>query len=229
MLYPPSQTYGGTSMGDLIIDRRQELVGRLMRGLTAAADGSVVLLRGSLAEERADQYSDVDLIWELPDALFEERSMRVAAILAAIQPVASVRSDPDFQRSAGRRLFFVRFKDLPLFWRLDLEVYAHSTHRDPGYDVDNPAARGGDWSWPESALTNVVGAVKAHLRGSDVDAWELLERAFGRVGLARPEGCLLDAMLLLVQQCIQLEPGLASFGSEVLVLMRHVEGLNRVY
>lgn len=208
-------------MSDMMVDRRQELVARLMAGLAAAADGSVVLLRGSLAEGRADEYSDIDLIWELPDALFEDCSMRVTAMLAAIQPVASVRSDPDFQHSAGCRLFFVRFKDLPLFWRLDLEVYAHSTKRDPGYDVDNPAARGGDWSWPESALTNGVAAVKAHLRGRDDAAWELLGRAFRRVGLARPEGSLLDAMLLLVQQCIRLDPRLASFGGEVLALVRH--------
>ena len=208
-------------MRDGADDARQELVRRLIDGLAAAAGGSAVLLRGSLAEGRADVYSDIDLLWDIPDADFAACVTHLATILATIQPVASVRSDPDFQQSDRRRLFFVRFHGVPLFWRLDLDVYARSLKRDPCYDVDNPGARGTEWSWAESALTSVVAAVKARRRGRDDLAWDLLRRARARVGLPQPAAGLHDAMLEVVRQCLEQEPRLATLGSEVLALVRH--------
>jgi predicted nucleotidyltransferase len=208
-------------MIELAIEVRQELVERLVAGLTAAANGSFVLLYGSLAEGRADAYSDIDLIWDIPDPQFEDCIKRLPLILELIQPVASVRNDPDFQRSDRRRIFFVRFKDLPLFWRLDLQVFARSVSRDPAYDLDNPAAHGSDWSHAESALANVVAAIKAYLRGHDFDARELIRRGFLRVGGSTPDVGLLDAMIQLVCQCIREEPRLAVYGVEVIVLARH--------
>ena len=87
----------------------------------------------------------------------EERGRLVADLLAAaiadlpviltrIRPVASLRFDPDFQHSAKRRLVFVRFAGVALFWRVDLDVFARSVGRDPDYDRDNPFARGTSWS-----------------------------------------------------------------------------------
>ena len=200
---------------------RQQLVERLISGLTAAASGSAVVLRGSLAAGRADVYSDIDLLWDVPDDLFAMCITRLPTFLAAIQPIAALRSDPDFQCSDRRRLFFVRFQALPLFWRLDLDVYARSLERDPAYDLDNLAARGTDWSWPESALANVVAAVKARLRSRDDHAWQLLQRACQRIGLAAPDAGLPETMSEVVQQCLDLDPRLTDFGSEVLALVRH--------
>jgi hypothetical protein len=61
------------------------------------------------------------VLWDVSDAATSELS----AILERVRQVASLRFDPDFQHSAKRRLAFVRFAGVPLFWRVDLEA----THR----------------------------------------------------------------------------------------------------
>ena len=107
--------------------------------------------------------------------------MRIrGAALDRVAPVASLRSDPLWQRSAKRRLFFVRFRDAPLFWRLDLDVFARSVGRDPAYDAANPLARGDDWSPTESALANAVAALKAHARDRPADVEGLLRSGLFR-------------------------------------------------
>jgi hypothetical protein len=93
--------------------------------------------------------------------------------------------------------------------------------RDLTYDVGNTAARGADWSLPESALANGIAAVKAHLRGHDDEAWALLRRGFQRAGLTDPAVDLFDATRLLVLHCVQREPRLAEYGAEVIALARH--------
>ena len=45
---------------------RDALVASIRVRLTEAVSGSVTSLRGSLAEGRADAYSDIDLLWEVP-------------------------------------------------------------------------------------------------------------------------------------------------------------------
>ena len=147
---------------------RTRLVQRLLQDLQSAVPGSCVQLRGSLAEGRADAYSDVDLLWEIPDARFAETANRIHAILSSVHPIASLRLDPDFQQSQKRRLVFVRFRELPLFLRLDLDILAQSLRRNLNYDIDNPHARGSAWSLTESALANVVTAIKAHLRATRI-------------------------------------------------------------
>lgn len=166
--------------------RRAALAADLIAGLQAAAAGSRVLLRGSLADGRADAYSDIDLLWAVDDGDFSPCVTRLKEILSEVRPVASLRFDPDLQRSDRRRLAFVRFAMMPLFWRVDLDIVARSVASDPRYDLDNPAAPGSDWSWAESALANAIGAVKASLRRRDDDALALLGRAYERLGLAMP-------------------------------------------
>jgi hypothetical protein len=100
-------------------------------------------------------------------------------VLGVLRPLESVRSDPDFQRSARRRLLFVLFRDLPLFWRLDLEIWAASAEGDT---TDEPDAAGDDWSPYASALANAVAAVKAVRRGRFEDARGLVDRGFERIG-----------------------------------------------
>ena len=123
-------------------DERARLVADLQAELTAAVPNSVALLRGSLAEGRADPYSDIDLLWDVPDADFSPAIAELPVTLSHVRPVASLRFDPDFQHSARRRLAFIRFAGVPLFWRVDLDVFARSVGRDPDYDRDNPSARG---------------------------------------------------------------------------------------
>lgn len=79
------------------------------------------------------------------------------------------------------------FLDLPLFWRLDLEIGAASAVGLPdecltyGLPDGCPGARGEDWSRPASALANAVAAVKAVLREQPRTALGLLERGFRRI------------------------------------------------
>ncbi|MEU8976939.1 hypothetical protein AB0D11_48905, partial [Streptomyces monashensis] len=120
----------------------------------------------------ADAFSDVDIAWVVPDAQFPDCLARTVEALGEVRPVDSVRIDPDFYRCDRRRLLFVRFAGLPLFWRLDLDVRTASVADDPHYDVGNPAARAreGEWSRLAGALANAVGAVKAVARKRDDEA-----------------------------------------------------------
>jgi len=172
---------------NLDIAARANLADRILSRLAEAAPESEALLRGSLAEARADRYSDIDVLWEIPDACFQSCVDNISEILSRVQPIESVRSDPDFQNSRKRRLLFIRFEAVPLFWGLNLEVFAKSIQNDKSYDVNNPDARGSEGSLSESVLANVVATVKAHLRRDDEEAQSLLMRAYQRVGLPIPE------------------------------------------
>ncbi len=167
-------------------DERARLVADLFEQLAAAIPGSAVLLRGSLAEGRADPYSDIDLLWDIPDASFNAALAELPVTLERVRPVTSLRLDPDFQHSAKRRLVFIRFAGVPLFWRVDIDVFARSVARDPDYDRDNPSARGTCWPFTESSLANAIAAIKAQRRGRDSEAAEILARAEARVGITSP-------------------------------------------
>lgn len=185
---------------------RDGLAQSIFDALTQAVPGSSALLRGSLAEGRANAYSDIDVLWEVPDDLFPDCIERIAGFIGAVHPLESLRSSPDFQYSDRRRLLFVQFANLPLFWRLDLDLFAQSVSRDPAYDVDNPDARGGDWSATHSALMNATAALKALLRDRPETAAELLGRGFARVGLAPPSGSPPEIILDLCSRIVKLTP-----------------------
>lgn len=165
---------------------RAALVERITAALTAASPGSTVEPRGSLAAGTADAYSDIDLAWVVPDERFGAAVASVVTALAPIAPVISLRSDPDIQRSDRRRLLFARFAGVPLFWRLDLEIWAASVASDPTVDAEltDWGLTGADWCPHESALMNALGAVKALLRGHDQLAHDGLTRGLERVGAA---------------------------------------------
>jgi len=199
--------------------RRDRLAQDVLECLRDSAPGSTAALRGSRAERTADEYSDIDVLWEVPDAQFDACAIGVKEILSGVGPVVSVRSDPEFQNSDKRRVLFVRFHGVPLFWRLDLELFAESIERDPDYDVGNPKARGSDWSLTESALMNAVGAVKALLRGNDDEAKQLLLRAYHRVGLSFPGGVPPRASILrLAAEIGSRDPQTKALADEVMEL-----------
>jgi predicted nucleotidyltransferase len=196
-------------------DERARLVADLLAELTAAVPGSAALLRGSLAAGRADIYSDIDLLWDVPDAAFDAAIFELPVNLERVRPVTSLRFDSDFQHSAKRRLAFVRFAGVPLFWRVDLDVFARSIGRDPDYDRDNPTARGAAWSFTESSLANVIAAIKAQRRGRDTEAAALLARAEARVGVASPVADLQSRIGLLVDAIAAKDPTTASLTANI--------------
>jgi predicted nucleotidyltransferase len=200
---------------DLDTGLRTRLVDRILGCLEEDVHGSRALLRGSLAEGTADPYSDIDVLWEVPDSDFQWCVASLEGILSRVRPVASLRSVSDFQNSEKRRLIFVRFEGVPLFWRLDLDIFAQSIHRNPEYDVGNPKARGSEWSPTESALMNAVAAVKAHLRGKDEQARQLLVRAYQRVGLDFPDVELRELILNLMDAVSAIDPRTSALAEDI--------------
>ena len=108
---------------------RAELAQKIIQALEHRSPGTIAELKGSLATGAADQYSDIDILWEIPDDLFRECVDRLEKILSDVRPVASLRSDPVVHRSAKHRLVYVQFEELPLFWRVDIEIFAESVQR----------------------------------------------------------------------------------------------------
>jgi hypothetical protein len=188
---------------NLDIAARANLADRILSRLAEAAPEPEALLRGA---PRADRYSDIDVLWEIPDACFQSCVDNVAAILSRVQPIDSVRPAPDFQNSRKRRLLFVRFEAVPLFWQLNLEVFAQSIQKNPSYDVNNPAARGSEGPLSESVLANVIATAKAHLRRDDAEALSLLMRAYQCVGLPVPEYELKWLILRLINSVRIIDP-----------------------
>jgi predicted nucleotidyltransferase len=199
----------------LEVDERARLVAGLLGELVMAVPGSTAILRGSLAEGRADRYSDIDLLWDVPDAAFSTSIAELPVTLERVRPVASLRFDPDFQHSAKRRLAFIRFAGVPLFWRVDLDVFARSVGRDPDYDRANPSARGTSWSIAESSLTNAIAAIKAQRRGHESEAAALLARAEARLGVAPPQVDLQRRIGLLVDAAAANDPALAALAADI--------------
>jgi predicted nucleotidyltransferase len=200
---------------------RQQLARLTMAALESQCPGSRVGLRGSLAMGKADRYSDIDLCWVVPDTQFDRGIAHLGETLATVGPVASFRSDREFQRSTKRRLIFVRFTDVPLFWRVDLEVFAESVADDPDFDVDNPDARGDEWSSTDSALMNALATIKAVRRGQPEVARGLLERGYARVGLTR------DSDLGWREQIFGLTSGIGALDPSVAELAEEIEALVR--
>lgn len=211
----------GTEEGAEELDpaRRAALARELLRALRAHRAGSRAEPRGSLARGTADAYSDIDLLWTVPDDRFADCVAAVPGLLGAVRDVASLRIDPELGNSRGRRLLFVDFDGLPLFWRLDLEIVAESVAGLPGYDQDNPAARSDDWSRPASALANAVAAVKALLRGRPETARGLLERGFARIGAAdRLSGDWFADITRLAEAVAAIEPARGPLAERVVRL-----------
>ncbi|MEV5198237.1 nucleotidyltransferase domain-containing protein [Streptomyces sp. NPDC053720] len=167
----------GTGTGGLDPARRAAFEQELLRALAAYCPGSRAELRGSLARGTADEYSDIDIAWTVPDDRFDACLAAVPEVLGAVVPLDSLRTDPDSRNSRERRLLFAACRGLPLFWRVDLEIVAPRSARGEGHS----AAHGDDWSPYASALANAVAATKAVLRGQPTNARGLLERGFRRI------------------------------------------------
>ena len=184
---------------DMILDTelRAKLADGVISCLEEAVPGSMALLRGSLGRNRADLYSDIDVFWEVPDTLFKPCVDSLKEIVSKVRPLESIRFAPEFQISEKRRLVFIQFECIPLFWRLDLAIFAQSIKGDREYDRHNPRARSSEWSLTESALMNTVEAVKAHLRNKDGKARRLLLKAYQQVGLNFPDLELISGRVTL--------------------------------
>jgi predicted nucleotidyltransferase len=194
---------------------RALLAQTVLHHLTQSSPDSRAELIGSLAKGGADEYSDIDIRWEVSSDAFHGCIATLKSVLENVRRVESLRSDPDFQTSKTRRLLFVRFRDTPLFWPLDLEIVARSLGGTAANGAKNPSATGSDWSATESALANAVAAIKAHLRQNDPQAHVLLVRGYLRIGLTVPDLGLDRLVVDLVDQAIALDHQVAEFGLRI--------------
>ncbi len=202
---------------------RTRLTNKILDDLKTAAPGSLAMLRGSLATGKADAYSDIDILWQVPDSEFIVSVDNLGEILSRVGPVESLRSDPPLQRSAKHRLFFARYQDMPLFWRVDLEIFAESIQRDPNYDLGNPEARGDVWSLAESALMNGVYTCKMLLRGKMNAAEASMRRAYDRVSLDRPTTPIIEQIVSLCDTVKVMDPRLGDLAERVKQLTFEVQ------
>jgi hypothetical protein len=163
-------------------------------------------------------------VWEVPDEVFGDALDGVEEALSRVRPLASLRLDPAFQRSDRRRLIFAQFEGVPLFWRLDIDLFAASVQRDPAYDADNPQARGDQFSRTHSALMNAIAAIRALLREDEATAAGLVSGGFERIALPVPAGGTRDRLLKLVDDIYDADDSAALLAAEIKVLYREAFG-----
>jgi len=209
---------------DLRPERRDKLTGKLLAALQGWIPGSVAQLRGSLGTGTADKYSDIDICWVVPDQDFTEAADTLGAALSQCTAVLALRADPEFARSAMRRVVFARLHGMPLFWRVDIDIRASSVAADDLHDAGNPDARHeAGWSAPASAIENAIAAIKAAARGQTDAADGLLGRGFKRIGLdPGPIVDLADAISSLADACAAQEPHLTRMAAEVHQVADHL-------
>lgn len=206
---------------------RAALAAEVRAALERCCPGSAAEPAGSLAAGTADAFSDIDIAWVVPDARFPDCLARAVRALGEVRPLGDVRSDPDLHHSDRRRLLFVRFAGVPLFWRLDLDVRTASVADDRHYDAENPAARAreGEWSRPASALANAIGAVKAVARNRDTEARGLLDRGFARIGEDdRATGAWASDVARLARAAELRDPSLTDLAAQVIALAARTGG-----
>lgn len=126
----------------LDVSERAGLIERILDCLPRSVSGSKAQLRGSTATGFCDEYSDIDITWQVPADAFENGLTRVGDILSGIAPVESIRWDPEYRGNPGRRVIFIRFADVPLFWRVDLDIRTESMTSREGSKLSRTGKRG---------------------------------------------------------------------------------------
>jgi len=209
---------------DLRPERRDKLTSKLLAALQGWIPGSRAQLRGSLGAGTADDYSDIDIGWVVPDQDFTEAVDALGAALSQCSAVLALRTDPGFARSTGRRLVFARLYGLPMFWRVDIDIRAATAATDDQCDADNPDARSeAGWSAPASAIENAIAAIKATARGQADTADNLLRRGCERIGHPPgPSAHVADGITNLADACATREPRLTRMAAEIRQVTDHL-------
>ncbi len=198
---------------------RDVFAAALRVALVGACPGSTAVLRGSLAAGTADEFSDVDVLWTVPAAGFGVALAGVSGALGSVQPLVSLRFDPDDDGSCVRQLVFARFAGVPVWWRVDLEVRALMP--DGGAFVGSTV--GSEvvvsqvpWDPYESALQNALASIKVHARGDEAQAHSLLDRGFARVERPSVDGTVAERAIRLATAIAEARPYLATFATDVI-------------
>lgn len=180
---------------------RDERVSRLLRALGHGSPDASAELIGSLGRGAGDDVSDIDLRWMPGRALTADG---LCDVLSQVDSVDSLRFDPDYACSFTTRVVFVRFTGWPLFSRVDLMIEG----------AFGEGSLTGPWSATESAVMNVIAAIKSCRRGTDA-ADGLLRRGFERVGARDPGGDVVDRMDLLLIEASWQDPAVSDLAARV--------------
>jgi len=197
-------------------DERTRWIKRIQSQLEKSVPGSAVSLRGSHATGKSDPYSDIDLKWKVPRGAFTNSLAILRDVLSELGEIESLRWDPEHMGTPGHALVFLRYAELHLFWRVDLEI---DEDRPAGATVSDILGKASTaWSESESALMGAIGAIKWHLKGSDEESLSTLERAYRKVGLAFARGDVVSLTIELVQHVAQVDPGKAALVGRIRTL-----------
>ena len=195
MKEPERQDRAGRECGAERDRRRFATVAEFARDvraeLTRHLAPAEVSLRGSFARGSHDEYSDVDLLAAVHRELDERFFSDLEVFLIGLYGPALVRYDPAHEKTTTSQHVRFSFYELPIFWRLDLDVVS-----------DKEAAE--KWpspfpSWPvgTSALMNVVWAIKHHERRDAEKADHYLASACDKLGMEKLEHSTHNVLLVL--------------------------------
>ncbi len=153
----------------------RDIQGQLARLLAPAE----VSFRGSLAEGTHDEYSDVDLLARISSELNRRFFYTLEEELTGLYGPALVRYDPEHKDNLDSQHVRFSFYELPIFWRVDLEIASDKATAEKG---PSPFP---NWSVGNSALMNVVWAIKYQERGDGPSADHYLASACDKLGEAK--------------------------------------------
>ena len=135
--------------------------------------------RGSFARGGFDEFSDIDMFARVHCGLTNEFYRSLEDFLVRSYGPALIRYDLDQREDTMSQSLRVSFHRLPVFWRLDLDV-SSDTATDTKYPCPFP-----HWSVGNSALMNVIWAVKNFRRGRQGEADHYLTCACGKLAIPR--------------------------------------------
>jgi hypothetical protein len=150
-----------------------------------------VQFRGSLASETFDEFSDVDLRARVSTPLDGPFFTGVEHYLTQRFGPAMVRYDPDYRDDTTIQDIRFSFYDLPIFWRVDLLV---ESDRDLRRKYPDPFPH---WDAGNSALMNIIWALKHNLRGRPDDANHYIGMACEKLGLNRVKYTSENALIIV--------------------------------
>ena len=197
--------------------QRAKFLCGLKSPLLTVVPRSVVELHGSIATGSADEYSDIDLVWEIPDDQFDATVLCVEETLTAIQSVSAMQFDPLFQASDRRRRIFVHYCNLPLFWQVKLDIMAKSIQKNFDYDTENIYGRPRNRTLPNTyiSLMDCIAAIKGLLRQDELLAAHLVSGAFQRIALPVTGVTTHERLLRLVNDIYDADDSMANVAAQV--------------
>ena len=161
------------------MNTNQELAQDIKLRLSNHLQPASVGFRGSFARGDFDEFSDIDMFARVHCELTNKFYQSLEGFLVRLYGPALIRYDPDRKNDTMSQSVRVSFHRLSVFWRLDLDVSS-----DKATDTKCPCPFP-QWSAGNSALMNVIWAVKSFRRRRQREADHYLACACGKLAIRR--------------------------------------------